>query len=66
MRLDGNSRTQDSDPTGPEAGNLFDIILRVAQKQGGDDKPDYRMATVNGGVKTGHGAEEKSATMAPA
>ncbi len=47
MRLDGNSRTQDSNPTGPEAGNLFDVILRVAQKQGGDDKPDYRMATDN-------------------
>jgi hypothetical protein len=29
-------------------------------------KPEDRAFAVNGGVKTGHGAEQKSATAAPA
>lgn len=46
MRIEGKIQTPEGNT--PEAGNLFETVLRVAQKQqGNDDKPSYRMASDN-------------------
>ena len=56
----------DDDDDAPSAA----VIEKQAQDQVGfsdeDEIGEFDRSDVNGGVKTGHGAEQKSATAAPA
>lgn len=47
MRIESTAQTQDANPVGPDKGDLFDVILRVAQRQNGEERSGYRMASDN-------------------